>query len=39
MISKIEKHASKMILGIIKAKRYSYFETKPGGIVVEFAEE
>ena len=39
MVSKLEDHQSKMIMGIIKAKRYSYFETKPGGIVVEFAEE
>ena len=39
MMSKLEEHQSKMILGITKAKRYSYFETKPGGIVVEFAEE
>jgi len=39
MMSKLEEHQSKMILGIIKAKRYSYFKTKPGGIVVEFAEE
>jgi hypothetical protein len=39
MMSKLEEHQSKMILGIIKAKRYSYFETNPGGIVVEFAEE
>jgi hypothetical protein len=39
MMSKLEEHQSKMILGIIKAKRYGYFKTKPGGIVVEFAEK
>ena len=40
MVSKLEEHGGKMILGItFGGKHYGYFETKPGGIVVEFAEE
>ena len=39
MISKMNENRCEMVLGIVKAKRYSYFETKPGGIMVEFAEE
>jgi len=38
MMSKLEEYQGKLILEIVKTKRYSYFETKPGGIVVEFAE-
>lgn len=39
MMEKAKEYRSRMILGIEKAKRYSYLQTEPGGIVVEFAEE
>jgi hypothetical protein len=39
MVSKLDAHkGNKMILGIAKERRYSYFEIKPGGVVVEYAE-
>lgn len=39
MISRMNEHGCEMVLGIVKAKRYGYFQTKPGGIIVELAEE
>lgn len=40
VVSKLQEHGGKMILGIaLEGKRYGYFDTKTGGIIVEFAEE
>jgi methylmalonyl-CoA/ethylmalonyl-CoA epimerase len=39
MVSKMNECGCERVLGIVKAKHYSYFQTKPGGIIVEYAEE
>ena len=36
--SKFKEYQNKMILEIRKQKRYGYWETKRGGIVIELAE-
>ncbi len=40
MVSRLQERGGKTILGLIlEGKRYGYFETGPGGLIVEFAEE
>ena len=40
MVSKLKQQGAKMVVGgIYQGKRWCYFETKPGGIVVEFGEK
>jgi len=39
MVSKLKQQGAKMVAGgIYKGKRWCYFDTKPGGILVEFGE-
>jgi hypothetical protein len=35
----MEGYKGEVLLGIKKVKRYNYFNTSPGGIVVALAEE
>jgi methylmalonyl-CoA/ethylmalonyl-CoA epimerase len=40
MVTRLEERGAKMIAGgIYQGKRWCYFATEPGGIVVEFGEE
>ena len=41
MASKLQQQGGRMIMSIVtdEGRRYSYFETKPGGIIVEFEEK
>ena len=40
MVSKLKQQGAKMVAGgIYKGKRWCYFDTKPGGILVEFGEK
>jgi methylmalonyl-CoA/ethylmalonyl-CoA epimerase len=39
MASKLQEQGSRMVAGAaFEGKRWGYFETKPGGIIVDFAE-
>lgn len=39
MVSRLQEEGGRMVAGaILKGKRWSYFETKPGGIIVEFMD-
>ncbi len=39
MVSKLQEQGSKMVAGgVYEGKRWCYFDTKPGGILVEFGE-
>lgn len=39
MVSRLKEHGSKLVAGgIFQGKRWCYFDTEPGGLVIEFME-